>query len=166
MATLAELKARRDAQMINRVRAALAEERRRGERAAKARRRAVARNCAHWLERDRKRKLGHIIIAAPDLDIEVISQRVAAEEIGEEIDQLTVYMSSSDAAIGLSTWMFRSKKRIGRLQSLDEMPAVQRQRAEMTKGRGTLLQSCVSMANRRGGTSIADSFHDWCGTGG
>ena len=25
---------------------------------AKARRRAVARNCAHWLERDRKRKLG------------------------------------------------------------------------------------------------------------
>ncbi len=46
------------AQMINRVSAALAEERRRGERAAKARRRAVARNCAHWLERDRKRKLG------------------------------------------------------------------------------------------------------------
>ncbi len=91
----------------------------------------------------RKRKLGHIIIAAPDLDIEVISQRIAAEEIGEEIDRLTIYMSSSDAAIGLSTWMFRSKKRIGRLQSLDEIPEPQRQRAKLTTGIGTLVDARV-----------------------
>lgn len=44
------------AQMFERVHAALAEVARRQDRAAKARRRAVARGCARALERDRKRR--------------------------------------------------------------------------------------------------------------
>ena len=61
------------------------------------------------------RKLGNVIVAAPDLDVSVISQRIAAEEVGAKIDRLTVYMSKSDAAIGLSTWLFVSQKRVGRV---------------------------------------------------
>ena len=48
------------------------------------------------------RKLGNVITAAPDLDLEVITQHISAEEVGAKIDRLTVYMSKSDATIGLS----------------------------------------------------------------
>jgi len=75
------------------------------------------------------RKLGNVIIAAPDLDLEVISQRVSAEEIAGKIDRLTVYMSKTDEAIGMSTWLFVSQKRMGRVTEAD-VPEAMRQRAK------------------------------------
>lgn len=74
------------------------------------------------------RKLGNVIIAAPDLDLETILQRVTAEEIPSKIDRLTVYMSKSDEAIGFSTWLFVSQKRVGRVVE-EDLAEVQRQRA-------------------------------------
>ena len=74
------------------------------------------------------RKLGNVIIAAPDLDLETILQRVTAEEIPAKIDRLTVYMSRSDEAIGFSTWLFVSQKRVGRVIE-EDLAEVQRQRA-------------------------------------
>ena len=59
------------------------------------------------------RQLGNVIVAAPDLDLEVVSQRISSEEIAPKIDRLTVYMSGTDTAIGLSTWLFVSQKRLG-----------------------------------------------------
>lgn len=64
---------------------------------------------------DRARKFGQVIIAAPDLDLDVIRQRMAAEEILRQLRQCTVYMSKSDVAIELSTWLFVSQRRVGRL---------------------------------------------------
>ena len=64
---------------------------------------------------DRPRKFGQVIIAAPDLDLDVIRQRMAAEEIIRQLRQFTVYMSKSDVAIGFSTWLFVSQKRVGQL---------------------------------------------------
>ncbi len=80
------------------------------------------------------RKLGNVIIAAPDLDLEVISQRVTSEEVPAKIDRLTVYMSKSDEAIGFSTWLFVSQKRVGRIVQ-EDLSEVQRQR-ESIKGYG------------------------------
>jgi esterase/lipase superfamily enzyme len=65
---------------------------------------------------DRPRKFGQIIVAAPDLDLDVIRQRLAAEEIIRQFRNFTVYMSKSDVAIGFSTWLFVSQKRVGRLE--------------------------------------------------
>lgn len=68
---------------------------------------------------DRPRKFGQVIIAAPDLDLDVIRQRMAAEEIVRQLRQFTVYMSKSDVAIGFSTWLFVSQRRVGRLQDVE-----------------------------------------------
>ena len=80
------------------------------------------------------RQLGNVIIAAPDLDLETISQRVTAEEVPAKIDHLTVYMSKSDEAIGFSTWLFLSQKRVGRIVQ-EDLSGVQRQR-ERVRGTG------------------------------
>lgn len=84
------------------------------------------------------RKLGNVIVAAPDLDLEVVSQRVLAEEVVAKIDQLTVYMSETDSAIGLSTWLFVSQKRVGRVTAAD-FSGTSRARAESRHQRGVAL---------------------------
>lgn len=86
------------------------------------------------------RKLGNVIIAAPDLDLETISQRVTAEELAPKIDRLTVYMSKSDEAIGFSTWLFLSQKRIGRIVQ-EDLSDVQRQRQSVRGTGGTAFVS-------------------------
>jgi esterase/lipase superfamily enzyme len=83
---------------------------------------------------DRPRKFGQIILAAPDLDLDVIRQRLAAEEIIRQFRNFTVYMSKSDVAIGFSTWLFVSQKRVGRLEDLELKKAEKmRQRAKMQR---------------------------------
>jgi esterase/lipase superfamily enzyme len=81
------------------------------------------------------RKLGNVIIAAPDLDLETITQRITSEELPLKIDRLTVYMSKSDEAIGFSTWLFVSQKRVGRIVQ-EDLYEVQKQRGQV-KGFGT-----------------------------
>lgn len=86
------------------------------------------------------RKLGNVIIAAPDLDLETILQRVTAEEIPSKIDRLTVYMSKSDEAIGFSTWLFVSQKRVGRIVE-EDLTEVQKQRAGVKTMAGSAFVS-------------------------
>ena len=80
----------------------------------------------------RKRKLGNLILAAPDLDLDVITQRIVAEEFIRHVTRLTMYMSKSDAAIGLSTWLFVSRHRVGRI-SRDDLPPFLQQRTDMVQ---------------------------------
>ena len=75
-----------------------------------------------------------IRVSYADLDLETISQRVSAEEVPAKIDHLTVYMSKSDEAIGFSTWLFLSQKRVGRIVQ-EDLSEVQRQR-ESVRGYG------------------------------
>jgi esterase/lipase superfamily enzyme len=60
-------------------------------------------------------KLGNLILAAPDLDTEVLGMRVAAEMVHRVPERLTIYISPDDAAIGLAGWLFGSIRRLGRL---------------------------------------------------
>jgi len=68
-------------------------------------------------------KLRSIILAAPDIDMEVFSQRIGAERVPMMADRFTVYVSRKDRAIGLSDWLFRSSNRLGRLQYANLTPA-------------------------------------------
>jgi len=66
-----------------------------------------------------KLRSSHIILAAPDLDLDVVSQRVVAEQLGRETQNITIYTSQTDKAIGIAESMFKSVKRIGRLDADD-----------------------------------------------
>ncbi len=70
-----------------------------------------------------KLKLKSIILAVPDIDMEVFSQRVGVERVPIMADRFTVYVSRKDRAIGLSDWLFRSSNRLGRMQYANLTPA-------------------------------------------
>jgi esterase/lipase superfamily enzyme len=57
----------------------------------------------------------HVVLAAPDLDMDVVSQRIVAEQLGRDTKNITVYTSQSDKAIGFAEHFFKSTARIGRL---------------------------------------------------
>ena len=65
----------------------------------------------------RRFKIENIVLAAPDLDLEVAIQRIGAERITLEIGQMTMYTSPADKAIGLAERLFSSPR--GRLGTLD-----------------------------------------------
>ncbi|MDX9971622.1 MAG: alpha/beta hydrolase [FCB group bacterium] len=60
-------------------------------------------------------KLGHLIMAAPDIDTQVFAQRFLAEEINTMADDLTIYLSGKDRALLLSKWLHSSVNRLGLL---------------------------------------------------
>ena len=60
-----------------------------------------------------------IIFAAPDLDMDVVSQRIVAEQLGTGGKNITIYTSKTDKAIGLAETLFKSVKRVGRLGAAD-----------------------------------------------
>jgi esterase/lipase superfamily enzyme len=68
-------------------------------------------------------KLETLMLAAPDLDLEVFSQRFWLENLGAAAKRTVVYFSSEDEAIGLSNWLFGSKTRIGTLSQIPFSPA-------------------------------------------
>jgi esterase/lipase superfamily enzyme len=63
--------------------------------------------------RDRFR-IANLILAAPDLDGQVLSQRIVAERLGPGVGQATVYTSQGDKAIGVAELLFGSLLRVGR----------------------------------------------------
>jgi esterase/lipase superfamily enzyme len=77
-----------------------------------------------WME-DRSRgepndtKLGTVVIAAADIDMNVFQQRFAAEWLVMPMDTIVFYLSQGDRAIGLSRWLFASLNRIGKLKFTD-----------------------------------------------
>jgi hypothetical protein len=57
-------------------------------------------------------------MAAPDLDFDVVRQRLMAEKIGPAFGQITVYTTDSDKALGLSQTLM-SGTRFGRIRATD-----------------------------------------------
>ena len=62
-----------------------------------------------------KLKIANLILAAPDLDLEVVQQRFGAENFSDAVENLTLYISQTDKALGLSGWLFDSVQRLGRV---------------------------------------------------
>lgn len=58
-------------------------------------------------------KLGQVILAAPDLDIQVLNQRFNRGGAYTGPEQITVYFSRTDKAIKASNWLFDSVYRLG-----------------------------------------------------
>ena len=66
-------------------------------------------------------KLENVILAAPDLDMGVVQQRLAAERLSTSITTITVYMNEDDGALGLSEWLVDGLS-FGRLTQNDLSP--------------------------------------------
>ena len=62
-------------------------------------------------------RIANVILAAPDIDYEVILQRVVAEHTVAGVRQATIYTSPGDKAIRISEWLYGSLARIGHLGS-------------------------------------------------
>lgn len=93
-------------------------------------------------------KLGNLILAAPDLDFEVTTQRIGAERLFDVADRFTIYLSPEDKAIWLSTWLFDSVRRLGRLLPSDLSPAQKELAPKLT--RLQLIESLVRNAGLSG----------------
>lgn len=60
-------------------------------------------------------RIANVVLAAPDIDYEVILQRVVAEHSISGIGQATIYTSPGDKAIRISEWLYGSLARLGHL---------------------------------------------------
>ena len=87
-------------------------------------------------------KLHNVVLAAADLDFEVVGQRLAAERVGLEIDRITIYVSQTDRALGMSGCLFVSARRIGQVRP-EDLTAEQRHDLEVS-GRVQLIDARVS----------------------
>ena len=84
-------------------------------------------------------KIKNFVLAAPDLDVQVLSQRIAAEYLALAVDQATLYTSSEDKAIGIAEWLFASPRgRIG-TWTLDELDEAEIARMKAYAGRVNIV---------------------------
>ena len=74
-------------------------------------------------------RIKNVVLAAADLDLEVVSQRLAAEYVGLGTERTTVYVSDVDRAIGFANLLFMSLRRIGQLRP-EDLTDEQRQHLE------------------------------------
>ena len=64
-------------------------------------------------------KIENLVLIAPDLDLEVATQRIAAEWVPLAMGRLTVYVREKDRAIGLANWLFEGMRRLGQIRARD-----------------------------------------------
>ena len=89
-------------------------------------------------------KLGTVILAAADIDLDVAIARNGTERIGRAVERSALYISRHDEALGLSGWLFG----VGRLGDLDVKMFVQ---AEIDALRGSQrLQLIDARVKKRG----------------
>lgn len=61
-------------------------------------------------------KIENVLLIAPDLDFEVVMQRLVAEALGPAFGRITVYVNAEDDAISAANLLFSSRLRLGALQ--------------------------------------------------
>ena len=64
-------------------------------------------------------RIHNVVLAAPDMDLGVTIQRVAAERVGAGVDRVTIYTSKHDQALGAAMSLFGGLVRLGRLEESD-----------------------------------------------
>ena len=78
---------------------------------------------AAGIDPKKRYKIHNLVLAAPDLDVEVATQRFTGDKIDLSVNRWTVYTSPSDKAIGIASMLFASPRgRVGTfgINDLDE----------------------------------------------
>jgi esterase/lipase superfamily enzyme len=98
-------------------------------------------------------KLGVLVLAAPDLDVEVVRQTVVADLFFEVPQRLITYVSERDEAITVASRLFRSKSRVGQMRPTDVSPDGRRRMAAFSR------QSQVIDADVTGFTAFGHDYY-------
>jgi esterase/lipase superfamily enzyme len=62
-------------------------------------------------------KLGTVVLAAPDIDLDVVIQKFMTVHLGLVPERFAMYVCSEDKALGLSNWLFSGAERLGQLKA-------------------------------------------------
>jgi esterase/lipase superfamily enzyme len=62
-------------------------------------------------------KLATLVVAAPDVDMDIFIQRMATARLGRVPERAAIYICKADEALGISSWLFGGMNRLGKLQS-------------------------------------------------
>lgn len=74
-------------------------------------------------------KIQTLVLAAPDLDLDVFIQRFFGENLLRIAQRVVIYFSKNDEALGLADWLFRSRARLGALK-IEQIPLESRHALE------------------------------------
>lgn len=66
-------------------------------------------------------KMATLVLAAPDLDLDVFVQRFIGDNVFQAAERTIIYFSADDGALGLSNWLFSGRRRLGALR-VDDVP--------------------------------------------
>ncbi len=84
-------------------------------------------------------KIKNFVLAAADIDLQVVSQRIGAERLALAVDQATVYASPGDEAIGIAEWLFASPRgRVGTV-AIGDLTEVEKRRMKANAARVTVV---------------------------
>lgn len=97
-------------------------------------------------------KIDTVVMAAPDIDLEVARQRVVSERLFNSVRTFAVYVSNKDSVIGIADTLFRSIRRIGNLVAGDVRPEMLK---ELAKHPRVQIISC----NISGFSGVHDYFY-------
>jgi esterase/lipase superfamily enzyme len=64
-----------------------------------------------------------VVLAAPDLDLDVALQRIATVRLGAVPERMALYVCAQDKALSISNWLFSGGMRVGAVRSEIFSPA-------------------------------------------
>ena len=98
-------------------------------------------------------KIHDMILAAPDLDLQVAAQRIVGDHLSTGVHRFTVYASPKDKAIGIAARLFASPRgRLGTL-GIEELPDAVRSVLDYSR-------SNLAIINFQGASDVAPSGGD------
>jgi esterase/lipase superfamily enzyme len=67
-------------------------------------------------------RIAQFVLAAPDLDLEIVQQRAGSDRLFRIYERGTIYVSQKDRALGAAEWLFANPNRLGkaRPEQMDE----------------------------------------------
>jgi esterase/lipase superfamily enzyme len=68
-------------------------------------------------------KLGNVILAAPDIDLQVAQQLFRPDQVHQIMDRFTMYATPEDKALGIAEFLFSSLTRLGAVTKDNLSPA-------------------------------------------
>jgi esterase/lipase superfamily enzyme len=98
-------------------------------------------------------KLGTLVLAAPDIDLDVIIQKAITVRLGQVPERFVMYINPNDKALGLSSWLF------GNIQRLGDIKADQFSPAELEALRKSMTVQVVQAQISITGSFGHDYFH-------
>ncbi len=85
-------------------------------------------------------RIGNIVLASPDIDVDVFFQRFVADRFYQVAEHITIYCSEEDRALALSRFLFDSRRRLGRVRPIDLDEA--EKECNRSRGSGELGLGC------------------------